>query len=46
MKTKSIKFPNEGETELYDRITKTETKILDKLTHLKKNKKYIECKHL
>jgi hypothetical protein len=37
--------PSSHETELYDRITKLETRIIDKVTQLRKERPHCDCKH-
>jgi hypothetical protein len=42
---KKHKVPSSEETELYDQITKIETSIIEKVTHLKKERPHFDCKH-
>lgn len=45
MQNKRHKNPSSEETLLYDRITKVETKIIEKVSQLKREKPHCDCKH-
>lgn len=42
---KKIRYPNEEDTAFYDRITKIECTIMDKIAVMKKNKNLPICSH-